>query len=42
VRGDDIQEGEDASAQQRKADRDLWASEEPHDAGPADDAASKP
>jgi hypothetical protein len=40
VRGDDIEEGENASAQQRAADRDLWASEERHDAGPPDDAAS--
>jgi hypothetical protein len=28
VRGDEIQEGEDASAQQRAADRDLWGSDE--------------
>jgi hypothetical protein len=41
VRGDDIQEGEDASAQQRKADRDLWASEERDDASRPDDAPSK-
>jgi hypothetical protein len=41
VRGDDIQEGENASAQQRAADRDLWASEERDDAGPPDDAPSK-
>jgi hypothetical protein len=42
VRGDGIQEGEDASAQQRAADRDLWASEERDDAGPRDDAANEP
>ncbi|HEY0313451.1 MAG TPA: hypothetical protein VGC56_13255 [Allosphingosinicella sp.] len=41
VRGNDIQEAEDASAQQRAADRDLWASEERDDASPPDDAASK-
>jgi hypothetical protein len=41
ARGDDIQEGENASAEQRSADRDLWVSEEREDSSPPDDAAAK-
>jgi hypothetical protein len=38
VRGDDIQENDDASAQQRTADRDLWARGEADDASRSDKA----
>src|ERR1700712_5617494 len=31
ARADEIEDGEGASAEQRAADRDLWASEEPND-----------
>jgi hypothetical protein len=36
ARADGIEETENASAQQRAADRDLWASEERDDAPPPD------
>jgi hypothetical protein len=36
VRADGIEETENASAQQRAADRELWASEERNDALPPD------